>query len=419
VGASEKHIFACAPSRVLTVGPFLASRSPPHRADFRGPNGVWTKQRRGQPLPKASVPFEHARPSLTHQALLALQRAGKLKYLVSQNVDSLHLRSGFPRSQIAELHGNCFAERCIKCKREYVRDFEVCSVGFRPTGRRCSHCSGQLHDNCLDWDDALPVDELELAEEHTAKADLALCLGTSLVIIPACDIPLLVHRKRKHKPKGGKLGIINLQATQHDKKAALVVHAKVDAVLGRAMQLLEIPIPAYRRTDKLLVSHQTVAELSAASGAGARRRLCFELSSVHGAGCPLPWLHSCEVSFLHTPDAPSIKCSEQSQPPWTVEIEPDDGWPSGCEFTAALTLTFAAGTTSAPCTIHYKFGLDAGVKRRRGGHTEFELLTCCVEYDGTGCGQSEPLASASPAASGSAASASNAATSEGPTTGAD
>ena len=61
--------------------------------------------------------------------------------------------------------------------------------------------------------------------------------------------------------------------------AALVVHAKVDAVLGRAMQLLEIPIPAYRRTDKLLVSHQTVAELSAASGAGARRRLCFELSS--------------------------------------------------------------------------------------------------------------------------------------------
>ena len=55
--------------------------------DFRGPNGVWTKQRRGEPLPKASTPFEHARPSLTHQALLGLQRVGKLHFLVSQNVD--------------------------------------------------------------------------------------------------------------------------------------------------------------------------------------------------------------------------------------------------------------------------------------------------------------------------------------------
>ena len=152
--------------------------------DFRGPNGVWTKQRRGEPLPKASIPFEHARPSLTHQTLLALQRTGKLKYLVSQNVDSLHLRSGFPRSLLAELHGNCFKERCERCSREYVRDFELCSVGFKATGRKCVECKGPLHDHCLDWDDALPEDELELSEAHATKADLVLCLGTSLVITP-------------------------------------------------------------------------------------------------------------------------------------------------------------------------------------------------------------------------------------------
>ena len=129
-------------------------------ADFRGPNGVWTKQRRGEALPKASIPFEHARPSITHQALLALQRSGKLKYLVSQNVDSLHLRSGFPREQLAELHGNCFAERCDACGKEYVRDFELCSVGFKSTGRRCTACKGALRDHCLDWDNALPEDEV-------------------------------------------------------------------------------------------------------------------------------------------------------------------------------------------------------------------------------------------------------------------
>lgn len=62
------------------------------------------------------------------QALVALLHAGKLKYVVSQNVDGLHLRSGIPREQLAELHGNCFAERCVMCKREYIRDFEMETV---------------------------------------------------------------------------------------------------------------------------------------------------------------------------------------------------------------------------------------------------------------------------------------------------
>ncbi len=216
--------------------------------DFRGPEGVWTKQRRGEALPNASCPFEHARPSYTHQALLALQRSGKLQYLVSQNVDSLHLRSGFPRSSLAELHGNCFAERCETCGAEYVRDFEVCSVGFKRTGRRCTAgaCRGMLRDHCLDWDDALPEDELQMAERHAAKADLCLCLGTSLVITPACDIPLRALSKRKHKPRGGSLAVVNLQPTPKDGKAKIVIHSKVDGVMRIVMRELGIQVPPYR-----------------------------------------------------------------------------------------------------------------------------------------------------------------------------
>uniref|UniRef100_A0A1D2A7L7 protein acetyllysine N-acetyltransferase n=1 Tax=Auxenochlorella protothecoides TaxID=3075 RepID=A0A1D2A7L7_AUXPR len=133
--------------------------------DFRGPNGVWTAQKLGRALPKATVEFANAAPSLTHQALLALHGTGKLKYLVSQNVDGLHRRSGFPAAALAELHGNCFLERCSTCGATFTRDFEVETVGFMETGRFCEvqGCRGPLTDTVLDWDDALPAKELKEA----------------------------------------------------------------------------------------------------------------------------------------------------------------------------------------------------------------------------------------------------------------
>ncbi|GAB4818266.1 hypothetical protein N2152v2_005312 [Parachlorella kessleri] len=167
--------------------------------DFRGPNGIWTLQRSKRPLPPMKTSFVAARPSYTHQALVALVRTGKVTYIVSQNVDGLHLRSGVPRSQLSELHGNCFAERCDRCKAEYVRDFEIETVGFKRTGRLCSQqgCGGQLRDHILDWEDALPDDELEAAKRHAGEADLAICLGTSLQITPACNLPLLTVKAGK------------------------------------------------------------------------------------------------------------------------------------------------------------------------------------------------------------------------------
>ena len=62
------------------------------------------------------------------QVLASLVKTGKVTFIVSQNVDGLHLRSGIPRGQLAELHGKCFAERCSKCSTEYIRDFELTTV---------------------------------------------------------------------------------------------------------------------------------------------------------------------------------------------------------------------------------------------------------------------------------------------------
>ncbi|KAG6522179.1 hypothetical protein ZIOFF_019316 [Zingiber officinale] len=199
--------------------------------DFRGPKGVWTLQRAGKGLPEASLPFDRAMPSLTHMALVELEKAGILKFVISQaveravadcrvslcsfivlqfrNVDSLHLRSGIPRKKLAELHGNSFREVCPSCETEYVRDFEVETIGMKETSRRCSdtNCGAKLRDSVLDWEDALPPKEVNAAENHCKTADLVLCLGTSLQITPACNLPLKCIRNN------GKIVIVNLQVS--------------------------------------------------------------------------------------------------------------------------------------------------------------------------------------------------------------
>ncbi|AWP04226.1 Hypothetical protein SMAX5B_005750 [Scophthalmus maximus] len=140
--------------------------------DFRGPKGVWTLEEKGE-SPNFETTFEDARPSLTHLALLGLQRAGYLKYLISQNVDGLHVRSGFPRDLLSELHGNMFVEECEKCGRQYVREKVIGVMGLKPTGRHCDvvrsrglrACRGKLISTILDWEDALPDRDLNKAED--------------------------------------------------------------------------------------------------------------------------------------------------------------------------------------------------------------------------------------------------------------
>jgi NAD-dependent SIR2 family protein deacetylase len=81
-----------------------------------------------------------ARPSFTHMSLNALERRGLLKFLVSQNTDGLHLRSGFPGEKLAELHGNRNLEICKTCGRRYLRDFrtrEAAKVHDHETCRKC------------------------------------------------------------------------------------------------------------------------------------------------------------------------------------------------------------------------------------------------------------------------------------------
>ncbi|KAG2449351.1 hypothetical protein HYH02_005506 [Chlamydomonas schloesseri] len=263
--------------------------------DFRGPNGIWTLRKKGEPLPTNFTPFEYARPSFTHMAIAALVGAGKCPYVCSQNVDSLHLWSGVPRAALAELHGNCFAERCRGCGAEYARDFQMETVDFRPTGRRCSSpgCGGGvLVDNILDWDTPLPQDELDEAVKQAEEADVALVLGTSLQIQPANEIPVLT------RDEGGKLVIVNLQKTPKDRRANLLLRARVDLAMALLMRELGMQVPPYIRTETLVVDHEVAAAAAAVSGpasGGAVYGLTVHVSSRHGRSCPLPIVESLEI----------------------------------------------------------------------------------------------------------------------------
>ena len=219
-------------------------------ADFRGPTGVWTNELRGislEPAKDTSECFDKALPSFTHISLYSLLKESRIHHIVSQNVDGLHMRSGvLADSWLTELHGNIFIEECVECGTQYFRSRDVGGMGLKPTGSRCDNvsCSGALIDNAVDWDTDLPEHKFKVAEQHMSKANLVICLGTSLRIRPAGNMPTRVLRKSSTRDcsKGdtGNLVIVNLQSTHLDKRASIKINGYCDDVMRRLCDVLNV-----------------------------------------------------------------------------------------------------------------------------------------------------------------------------------
>lgn len=96
----------------------------------RGPNGVWTLEKKGM-KPIINTSFNEAEPTVTHMALTKLVETEHVKFIISQNIDGLHLRSGLPRNTISELHGNIFTEKCNICDRyRSVKCIKIISIYY-------------------------------------------------------------------------------------------------------------------------------------------------------------------------------------------------------------------------------------------------------------------------------------------------
>ncbi|TGJ80923.1 hypothetical protein E0Z10_g7827 [Xylaria hypoxylon] len=207
-------------------------------ADFRGTNGVWTLRAQGKQAQNRKNTLQ-AIPSPTHMALVELQNHGILTYLISQNCDGLHRRSGISPDRISELHGNSNREYCKDCGKEYIRDFRAVStyeksIHDHHTGRNCAICGGALLDTIINFGE-------NLFEEPLRSA-----------LTPSNEIPETVGRKR-----GAKLVICNLQSTPIDGLSDIRVFAKTDDLMIRVMAKLDLPISAFILRRRLVIQMET------------------------------------------------------------------------------------------------------------------------------------------------------------------
>ena len=192
--------------------------------DFRGPDGIWTRQARG--LPPQRRDFSAAEPNAGHMAIIELQKLGKLSFLISQNIDNLHLRSGISPDLLAELHGNVTKLRCNRCQQE---------VDISAGMDTCS-CGGRLVSSVVNFGQNLPRKAVADSYWHSQHCDLLIVAGSSLVVYPAADMP------REAVQCGARLVIINKGETPLDGVAYLRFDEKIGEVL----------VPAVARLKELL-----------------------------------------------------------------------------------------------------------------------------------------------------------------------
>jgi len=190
--------------------------------DFRGPDGIWTRQAKG--LPTESRDFSSAEPNAGHMAIVELQKLGKLAFLISQNVDNLHLKAGIRPDLLAELHGNVTKLRCRRC--QFLLDNFDDQID-------CPLCGGKLASSVVNFGQSLPQKELADSYSQSQNCDFFVAVGSSLVVYPAADMPKVALQS------GARLVIINQCETPFDRLAHLRFWEAIGKVLPPSVDQLK------------------------------------------------------------------------------------------------------------------------------------------------------------------------------------
>jgi NAD-dependent protein deacetylase/lipoamidase len=213
--------------------------------DFRGPQGVWTKNPSAEKLStlqhyladsevrktswqmRLASPAWTAEPNAGHIALVALERRRKLHALVTQNIDGLHLRAGNSGDRVVEVHGTLHEVTCWGCGWRGPMQPVLERVRAGEADPACDACGGILKSATISFGQALVPEVIERALRVAGEADLLLCIGTSLQVYPvASAVPIA-------REAGARVVIVNAQPTPYDDIADAVLRAPIGAVLPR------------------------------------------------------------------------------------------------------------------------------------------------------------------------------------------
>lgn len=213
--------------------------------DFRGPNGLWTRNPEVQRASTLShyLNDEELRqrawqnrlrwldndpqPNAGHRALCRLQERQQLRGVVTQNVDGLHQRSGIEPGIVFEVHGNIHRSRCWECGDKRPMRETVQRVAQGDPDPRCLLCGGVLKSDTILFEEPLVPDVIEAAYRASEQCDVFLAVGSTLAVYPAA------YCLPRAKAAGARVVIVNGQPTEMDGLADEIVHGDIDEVLPR------------------------------------------------------------------------------------------------------------------------------------------------------------------------------------------
>ena len=216
--------------------------------DFRSETGIWAEV---DPFEVASIeafrrdplrvwrwygPRIHgllaAEPNPGHLALAALERAGLVRAVVTQNIDTLHTRGG--SADVVEVHGSIRSFRCLACDAEETLERALVQLEARDAPE-CAECGSVLKPGVVMFGELLPEAAVERAERLAREAALLLVVGSSLQVWPVAGLPEETRRA------GGAVALLNLEPTPYDGVAALAVAAPAGETLAEVARLLLCP----------------------------------------------------------------------------------------------------------------------------------------------------------------------------------
>jgi NAD-dependent deacetylase len=171
-----------------------------------------------------------AEPNAAHHAVAAIERAGKLLLLVTQNVDGLHHKAGSSRERTIEIHGSALRATCVDCGTPYDREEIHQRVLGGDAAPSCDCCGGRLKPATVSFGQAMPERETAAAYAAAAECDLMIVIGSSLVVYPAAGIPEVAARA------GADLVIVNREPTALDPLAAVLVHGAAGESMSRIVE---------------------------------------------------------------------------------------------------------------------------------------------------------------------------------------